>query len=718
MYSIFGYLKDKNCNPVANARVMPYFKKVDSGSSPSKWASTPYYTDSQGYYTFDIEDAQLLGVTGTYKKGTDKVYIAISYNSGNINDQDKDSLNITHATFVEHVTVPAVDLFRLDLDLLEKRLPVVNSTTFPPAELKTSTNYTMAETSSVNYAWQSGACYGSNVSQKLIYDLVPIFDGHQLTTTLYDWGEIATRTVANNSSDTYAYNIAGVYEQCITVREKWLTEVKECRQVTVRYNKPIADFNWSPTSTNSWQGARIKGQELITFTNTSSDLDNRTWDSAKWGAETYTYTWTITDTNQDSTDNTKVYVGTSYGYKPTHQFQSAGTKTITLNVHWHDGFNAYTETVVKTLEVYAFDIVPNFSWDKVPSNRAEVVTFNPDSTTGDIDKIVRYDWVIEDSYPATNATHYTFGTADISIYGEHSSDPSVVVDNTYVIADQYPAVKFHSVGSKNVTVTITYYNGWVNTTESISKVITPIKTELVAAISVSNYNPKGRDAPITISNATLEKDKQYWCDWEIADKYALHNPDSSEYGVMELDNSVSYTKTPIEDVVHNFQSNNSHEISLVVWYDDGYQRTSSVATVNMAPSEYEIVIVIDGLGEYVGRQTIDYSTSITNVDNRNLISEDWTFVDTDLDGVEYVDERLVQVINAVQSKDWESPSYRPISSTVGAGTIIPKGITVRVRYDNGWEDTAIRSASKLTTAKPKEINSIIVVNENIEGYTH
>ena len=169
MYSIFGYLKDKNCNPIANARVMPYFKKVDSGSSASKWSSSPYYTDSQGYYSFDIEDAQLLGVTGTYKKGTDKVYIAISYNSKNINDQNKDSLNLTHATFVEHVTVASTDFYELDLDLLDKRLPVVNSTTFPSAELKTSTNYTMAETSSVNYGWVTGPCNSSNVSLQLAY---------------------------------------------------------------------------------------------------------------------------------------------------------------------------------------------------------------------------------------------------------------------------------------------------------------------------------------------------------------------------------------------------------------------------------------------------------------------------------------------------------------------------------------------------------------------
>ena len=64
------------------------------------------------------------------------------------------------------------------------------------------------------------------------------------------------------------------------------------------------------------------------------------------------------------------------------------------------------------------------------------------------------------------------------------------------------------------------------------------------------------------------------------------------------------------------------------------------------------------------------------------------------------------------------PKYRPISSTVGQGRVRPKEISVVVRYDNGWEDTATRETSKTTTAKTKEVSSIITVNTNIEGYTH
>ena len=51
-------------------------------------------------------------------------------------------------------------------------------------------------------------------------------------------------------------------------------------------------------------------------------------------------------------------------------------------------------------------------------------------------------------------------------------------------------------------------------------------------------------------------------------------------------------------------------------------------------------------------------------------------------------------------------------------TVRLKEINVVVRYDNGWEDTATREASKTTTAKTKEVSSIITVNTNIEGYTH
>src|SRR5574344_1661113 len=179
--------------------------------------------------------------------------------------------------------------------------------------------------------------------------------------TLSDWLD-SIFIVANSSSSTYQYTRAGIYNTCVTIREKWNTEVKTCQQVTVKYNKPIVDFNWTPTSTNNWEGNKIKGTELITFNNLSSDLDNRTKDSAFWGDETYSYEWIIEDKLIDGADNTKNYNG-NFLLKPQHQFQSPGTKNITLKIFWNDGFINSVESITKQIVIEPFNIIPNFSWN-------------------------------------------------------------------------------------------------------------------------------------------------------------------------------------------------------------------------------------------------------------------------------------------------------------------------------------------------------------------
>jgi hypothetical protein len=593
MYSVFGYVKDENGTAVANAKVYPYFKKVDSGSSESKWADYAYTTDNFGYYSFDIEDVQLLNVTGSYKKGTDKVYIAIVYNSGDVNDQEMDSLTFTHALFYDHTTVTAVDLYQLDLTIEEKRAPVITSYGFPPVDLLTEHPYTMSETSYVDTGWKALAPYSENeISQKYIYSLVSIFDGHRLVDTVYTWGEIPDRLVADNSNDTYVFDIAGVYDLKIAVREAWNTETVVEQQVTVKYNQPIPDFSWDPTETNNWQGSRLKGQELVTFTNESSDLDNRTWDDTKWGAETYTYDWTITDELQDGSDNTQVYLGEAHWFQPTHAFQSAGTKTITLVVHWNDGFVNHTETIVKTLEVYAFDIVPDFDWDTtVPTNRSELVTFNPSLTSGDIDKINRYDWVIEDNYPAPATGVYTFQVGETSIYGEESPDNSQRVDNTYIRNDEMmPAVRFHSDEPKEITLTMTYYNGWVDATETISKTLTPTKYVITPTFSISDTSPMGRDKVVEIVNTTdYVRDglsTAYTIDWQVDDYYTECNLSNPTPGTI-VDNTNMQVDVPADtNVLHSYHNTDTNNVELTVRYDDGWQMITSRLVKTVTPEVY------------------------------------------------------------------------------------------------------------------------------------
>lgn len=697
MYSIFGYVKNQAGQPIKNAKVYPYFKKVDSGSSDSKWTDTPYTTDGNGYYTFDLEDVQLLNVTGSYKKGSDKVYLAIVYNANDINAQDRDNLTFTDALFIEHVTIPSVDFYEMDLSIEPKRLPIVTSTTFPNADLLTKHNYQMAETSYADYSWKSLAPFTDHdISQKLMFDLVPIFDGHQLIDTIYSWDEIDPRNRNNNSSDTYQYDIAGDYNVCITVREKWNTKVVTCKDIRVKYNQPNIDFNWSPTETNTWDGSKIKGQELITFTNLSSDLDNRTKDSVKWGYETYYYKWTITDELQDGTDNTKVYEDKNWYYEPTHQFQSAGTKTITLVMYWNDGFVDKTETIVKTLEVHAYDIVPDFFWDKIPRHRDDAVTFDS-TTTGDTDQIFQLDWVIDDMYPAPLTDVYTFASSETSIFNEGSPNNTTYVDNTYNLVDTVkPVVKFHSVGTKNIKLTLHYYNGWVNVIKVIEKTIDPVKYTTIPEFFASNYAPQGRFEKVTINNTTSYTrdtyDIGYGVDWRLDDFYLACNLDNDTEVVK--DNYVEYLDVVKNYTVEHFYQNTSaNNIQLEVRYDDGYQMITKRLTKVITP-----IVFIDPVPTFtwtpnvpVGRFSTVEIRNTTSYDETRCRGLDWTINDYYL--ICNLDNDLDTEKDNTKTYTRELPTYKP---THNFQSPVDHDIHMVYFFDDGFCEQSVELTKTIT----------------------
>lgn len=597
-YAVFGLVKTSPACTIARGWVSPYFKKVAASSAPSKLTTKPYQIEPTGYYSFDLDDTDMLGVGSSYDKTKDRIYIAYHWQSDNLTNSNKDSVDITHAAFIDHAMVQA-DLFELNVTIPPKKAPVVNSYVFPDAELLTRKNYTMSENSITNTSWETGACSTTQISQKLTYDTVGIFDGHQLIPTIYEWDEIAPRTKnptsvsVSNTSDTYQYDIAGVYTLRMIVREKWNTQTILEKQVTVRYNKPIPDFNWTPTQTNNWDGPKLKGQELITFHNLSSDIDNRTYDTAKWGTEVYTYNWTITDTNQDGTDNTKTYTETSIGFKPTHRFQSKGVKTITLTINWNDGFNDYQETIQKTLTIHEFRIIPEFTQSPlVPENRGQVVTFNPSLTTGDTEQIVQYDWVIDDRYAATDLANdlRTFAATEISKYGEGSSNPSLVVPNVYTFTNtKNPQVKYHSNLTENAAVTITYYDGWKNVTTLKQNVVNKSTYSITPTIASSNWNPLGRHEMVTISNSTSDPLLlQYTVDWYIEDWYSKDAYDNVNRFNSITDNTKIYLAKPNkEDIIHYYQSSGDKSIELVVRYDNGWQERTKSVVRTITPIVYD-----------------------------------------------------------------------------------------------------------------------------------
>ena len=587
-YGVFGYIKTPSGNIVTNAKVYPYFKKVSSAAPSSKWSDVPYLVSNLGYYSFNLGDNSLIGTESNIVKGQDKIYLAVVWNENNVSDQNMNSLTFTHCLFIEHTTINE-EFVEINLTIEPKRLPILDNVTFSSTNLLTRTNYTISEKSHADYSWKSIAPYqDTQISQKLMFDLLPIFDGHQMINTIYDWGE-KTNIISNSSSNTYQYDIAGVYNTCVTVREKWNTEVKVCQSVTVKYNKPIADFDWLPILTNSWEGSKLKGTELITFNNKCYDVDNRTFDINKWGIEAYKYEWIIEDTLIDGSDNTKTYTDVNYNYKPQHQFQSPGNKNITLKIFWNDGFDDYIETITKVISIHPFNIVPNFEWDRIPQNRDDVVTFTS-TTTGDTYNILQYEWNITDQYPASIEDLKTFEVSESSIFGEGSVNPEVLVNNDYNIindaSNKKASVKFHNPKQQSITLTITYFDGWINQTKTISKNLTPAKYNVIPSFYVSNLSPKGRHEIVTFTNTTnYIRDifnLAYSVDWDINDFYSKYNLDNPNMGQI-TDNSVAIKDVSYSKIQsHNFQNTDNNSVILTIRYDDGYQmqtkRTIHVVT--------------------------------------------------------------------------------------------------------------------------------------------
>jgi len=677
-FSCYGYVYDADGNAVEGVKVLPYFKKVDSGSDDSKWSDEYYETDSNGYYSYSPEDNALLTSEGSYKKGSDHFYCAYVMGGG----ETIDSLDLNYAMFHDY-EIPSADDIQVDITLLPVRSPVIDSYSFPDAVL-TQHEYQMSEESYTDTSWES-ADKGEDRSQKLTYDLVDIFDGHQLIDTVYSWGEPDDREIANNSSDSYKFIEAGDYTLKIKVREKWNTYTEVTKDVRVKYNEPVLDFDWTPTQTNDWEGAKIKGTEEITFRNKSTCLDDRLSDP-------YTYKWTIEDKNQDDSDNTQVVDDAKYDDEPKHQFQSAGDKTVTLKCYWNDGFEDKEVEISKTISIYPYRIIPEFTWSATPHNRGQEIEFDPSGTSGDTDRISKYDWVIPDRYPAPDNDNglYTFADDEDSVFGEGSSDNTQEVDNTYEITDtEKPKIKFHSVVDEDVKVTITYNDGWKDVTDEITKTTSKEKYTVTPAIVISDKAPKGRDKEVTHTNNSSEytqddTDIGYTIDWYVDDEYKECNLDNPNPGEITDNSEELLDKDKDTEMKHNYQNTDTHTVKLVVRYDDGWQRQEVSTTDTVTPVVYDGLVADFTWSPEVPKDRNDevtFENKSTDDDDRfrsySWVIEDhynkWN-PDSDKYGEEVVDNTLI--IEHDTDKDLR-PTHKFQDNT-------DEKVTMTYWYDDGY----------------------------------
>ena len=603
-YNIFGYVKietqetseTNSCETINAGFVKPYFKKVDSGSSSSKLSDISYKIETQGYYSFDIEDNNLLGVFGTYKKTKDKFYVMFYYNE--LNPLLDDLSQITHCAFIE-TQLENTDNKRIDILLQKIRKPIFQEY-FLPDDLFTQTEYNTSQSSFSDYSWLVPQCnpstgYEINQSQKLIYDGVQFFENHFINKVQHFWGEnvfeyfYSPQSIVFSKS-TFLFDKAQEIDLKIIVFEKSGSFNEIQKRVKVKYNDPVIDFEIQTKDyfnqeiqvikTDSGQNT-FKGQSELSFIDKTQNKD--------LNQNPLTYKWIIKEVSDDNEEVIGIFENKTKDFIPTFIFNKSGKKIIELNVYYNNGFEDLVKQIKKEIFCIQYDISIDFLFNQ-PNNRNDDVYFLP-IINGDINSIESYEWVIEDNYPESVFDFETFDYSEPSFFGEGSPDKTKNIDNTKVFFIQNPVMKFHSINEKNCLMKITYYDGFIQKTKEIKKTLLPNFITLFPEIKY-NLIPQNRFDEVTFELSSLNPELIYYVSWTLNDfkpPYCIANNTNDI-----IDETSFYEKidffTKIKKCFNNQEAN---KISVDIWYDNGYQKVRTQTINFIQPKILETKIIPD-----------------------------------------------------------------------------------------------------------------------------
>jgi len=189
--------------------------------------------------------------------------------------------------------------------------------------------------------------------------------------------------------------------------------------------------------------------ELVTFTNTTVDVDSR-MNAA--GFEWY-WDWDIVDTGAYGTF-TQNLTNQFFGASPTHQWKNPGSANITLTLHYYDGFAWQTDTEILGVTQQIWDVATGLNWP-TPVIANDSVIYTP-SVTGDVAYITDVDYNVNttptytelgytDSFSHTFLTtqtqtirqilNYHDGFAFTSKFNDFTVDMGTVASFTYIDSD-------------------------------------------------------------------------------------------------------------------------------------------------------------------------------------------------------------------------------------------------------------------------------------------
>jgi RHS repeat-associated protein len=326
-----------------------------------------------------------------------------------------------------------------------------------------------------DFTWQ--VLNATQTSLPVYFDAGPTTDlDNDTLTYTWDFGDASNRTPGTGVKPQHTYTQPNTYTVTLTVTDHRSPAVTKTHSVEVRTNAPTV--NRRPAAGFSWSPAQPVAGQLVTFTNTSTDLDN----------DPLTYVWNFRDGTSTVTAK-----------DPLKSFATAGEYRITLEVSdgKADGASAidHTITIAPKPDVVNDPPVADFRFSPTAPVAGQAVTFTDLSTDRNNDPLT-YSWSFGDNTTSTARnpikTYNTAGSRVVSLSvsdgrgGAHTVTKPINVSPTDTAAPR---------------LTFNYATGTVVTTPALAVSIEVTGTDL--QVSTGSVRLNGADVTASFTTPVI-----------------------------------------------------------------------------------------------------------------------------------------------------------------------------------------------------------------------
>jgi len=354
----------------SNVKYQAYFRKVNSGSSSSKWNNIRT-VEATGYYNINLGDGDWLTQDGNVANG-DQV-IVVFWRGG---DRMGTDCSVIAEWGAFEITLDGSSTYTHPTQVKKNIAPNL-IWSFPDNGYAGTTYWSTNNSNDVHYWNWSGTTMG----HYYLWHGVPIYYVDYVRFTSYDWDDgHQDNNLAGAATASHSWTAAGVYDIEIVIEDHCGATVTGTEQIRIEYPAPVPNIECLQASGN----IIADPDTVVTFRYTGTDPNNRIT-SIDWVINDDTNTVSNGHGVSDIVSHTEG-TGTSwYGHSATSgAFTDPGTHTVSIVVHWNDGFNDHTIN-------YSEDFIqdrfsgPTVDFEQVPNPVAVTsgVVFNNLSTDPD-----------------------------------------------------------------------------------------------------------------------------------------------------------------------------------------------------------------------------------------------------------------------------------------------------------------------------------------------